>query len=229
MKTHENLLTFPAIDTEAPAQFETATFALGWFWGPDSQFGSIHGVIRTRVGYAGGTSPNPTYYKMGDHAESIQIDFDPKVISYEDLLKIFWESHAPVRPAWSRQYMSGIFYHDDMQKELAIKTRDQQAAFLKREIHTEIAELDRFYMAEDYHQKYYLQQDYELMSNFQRIYPEMVNFTASTAVARVNGYVGGNVSAQFVANEVRKLGLSEENENRLKKLAARKFAASCRL
>lgn len=166
---------------------------------------------------------------MGDHAESIQIDFDPKIISYEDLLKIFWESHAPVRPAWSRQYMSGIFYHDDMQKALAIKTRDNAAVALNREIHTEIAPLDQFYMAEDYHQKYYLQQDHELMSNFQQMYPEMANFTASTAVARVNGYAGGNVSAQFVANEVGKLGLCEENENRLKKLAARKFAASCRI
>jgi hypothetical protein len=71
----------PPIDLSVPARIETATFALGWFWGPDSRFGSIKGVIRTRVGYTGGKKKNPTYHSLGDHSESIQIDYDPSMIS----------------------------------------------------------------------------------------------------------------------------------------------------
>jgi len=80
------------------------------------------------VGYAGGTQPHPTYHTLGDHTETIEIDFDPGVISYEKLLDIFWRSHHPGQPAWSRQYRAVIFYHGERQKALALKTRDQVAA-----------------------------------------------------------------------------------------------------
>ena len=83
----------PPIDLSVTMKIETATFALGWFWGPDSRFGSIDGVIRTRVGYAGGISNNPTYHNLGSHSETIQIDYDPTQISYNELLDVFWDSH----------------------------------------------------------------------------------------------------------------------------------------
>jgi peptide methionine sulfoxide reductase MsrA len=76
-------------------------------------------VVRTRVGYAGGTKANPTYYRLGDHSETIQIDYDPAVISYEQLLDLFWSWHRPDRPAHSTQYASRVFYHSETQRALA--------------------------------------------------------------------------------------------------------------
>src|SRR4051812_14157562 len=83
----------------------TATFAMGCFWSPDARFGSTPGVVRTRVGYTGGELPDPTYAKLGDHTETIQLDYDPARISYEELLQIFWTGHNPVKRVWGRQYM----------------------------------------------------------------------------------------------------------------------------
>src|SRR6056297_3828024 len=87
---------------------ETATFALGCFWGPDASFGALEGVIRTRVGYAGGSTEGPTYKMIGDHTETIEIDYDPAVISYRELLEIFFDSHNPYSQSYSRQYASLI-------------------------------------------------------------------------------------------------------------------------
>ena len=112
-------------------------------------------MVRTRVGYAGGAKANPTYYALGDHAETIQIDYDPTRISYEELLNVFWESHNPTSPSWSRQYMSAIFYHNEEQQRLAQDTKARQEAKLGTKIYTEIVPYTQFYLAEDYHQKYH--------------------------------------------------------------------------
>jgi len=171
--------------------------------------------VRTRVGYAGGTTENPTYHNLGDHSETIQIEYDPAQISYEELLDVFWSSHDPSTPAWSRQYMSIIFYHDEAQRSLALKTRDRQAAALDREIVTEIVPAGEFYLAEDYHQKYWLQQTPALMAEFEAIYPDEADFVASTAAARVNGYLGGNGTCEGLRAESGELGLSPEGVQRL--------------
>ena len=92
--------SIPPIDAAAPAKTETATYAMGCFWGPDSLFGSLDGVIRTRVGYAGGTTESPTYHNIGDHTETIQIDYNPAKISYEQLLEIYWDNHNPAVQPW---------------------------------------------------------------------------------------------------------------------------------
>ena len=80
--------------------YETALFGMGCFWGPESRFGSLPGVNRTRVGFAGGTTKNPTYRKMGDHTETVEVDYDSSIISYETLLKEFWRNHYPNRDAY---------------------------------------------------------------------------------------------------------------------------------
>lgn len=152
-------------------------------------------MIRTRVGYTGGRALNPTYRHMGDHTETLQIDYDPTQISYEEILKIFWANHNPFAEAWSRQYMSAIFYHNDGQKEIAIATRDQHSAAHQRQIHTVLASAETFYLAEDYHQKFRLQQQADLMSEFQQIYPNFQELVNATAVARVNGHLAGYGSA----------------------------------
>jgi len=192
----------PPIDASAPAQTETATFALGCFWAPDSIFGSLDGVIRTRVGYAGGTTESPTYYNLGDHTETIQIDYDPTQISYEQLLEIYWDSHSPTVQPWSRQYMSIIFYHNSEQRELAMETKQREEASLSRRVYTEIIPFSEFHLAEDYHQKYYLQQVPNLMKELVAIYPNFADFINSTAVARINGYVGGHVTFQALQEQL---------------------------
>lgn len=147
-------------------------------------------MIRTRVGYAGGTTAAPTYRQMGDHAESLQVDFDPTRLRLEDLLELFWEAHSPQRPAYSRQYMAALFFADERQEHLAKQGRDRIAAALDREIHTVIEPLATFHRAEHYHQKYYLRRRTDLMRLFESYSPD--EFVDSTVAARLNGYVGGH-------------------------------------
>jgi peptide-methionine (S)-S-oxide reductase len=163
-------------------------------------------VVRTRVGYAGGSKKNPTYHSLGGHSETIQIDYDPDQISYEELLAIFWASHNPTQPSYSSQYASIIFTHDARQAEQARGSLEEEATE-RGTIHTEIVPLQSFTLAEDYHQKYYLQNTPRLMAEYGDIYPDMAEFVASTAVARVNGYVGGNGTPEQLA-----LGLSAEGQ-----------------
>ena len=173
------------------------------------------------MGYAGGEKKNPTYRDLGDHTETLEIDFDPQVISYEDLLAVFWKGHDPTRAAWSRQYMSAVFFHDEDQKRMALETRMRMAEKAGREIHTEILPAETFYRAEDYHQKYRLRQDRILMREFNRIYATAREFTDSTAAARINGYLGGHRSRNRLEKEIDRLGLSPSGEERLRKQVRR--------
>ena len=217
--TQPHNTTIPPIDAAAPAQVETATFALGCFWGPDAQFGVIPGVVRTRVGYAGGTAPDPTYRNLGDHAETVQLDFDPAVISYKKLLRIFWGSHMPVRPARSRQYMSAVWYHSEAQREAAeaIKAREEDRR--RHELFTEIAPLDTFTWAEDYHQKYSLRKIPDLLAEYIAIYPDPAALVNSTAVSRINGFAAGYGDIGTLQAELDQYGLSPQGRDKLLHLA----------
>ena len=182
-------------------------------------------MIRTRVGYAGGSTPNPTYHHLGDHAETVQIDYDPARISFIQLLGVFWENHYPSMPSWSRQYMSAVFYHDGKQKDLALKTKEQQAAEQNRQIFTEIIPYSEFYVAEDYHQKYALQHDVSIMQEFKAMYPSFDKIVTSTAAARVNGYLGGYGSRETLREEIESYGLSRSSGTRL----LNTVASACRI
>jgi len=177
-------------------------------------------VIRTRVGYSGGTSPKPTYHRLGDHSETIQIDYDPKVISYQDLLEVFWRSHNPAGQSWSRQYMTAVFYHHEEQKRLAEETRDQAARRLGQKIKTQILPLTGFHWAEDYHQKYYLRMVSDLAGELLAVYPNSNDFVSSTAAARLNGYVSGCGSPAQLEGEIDGLGLSERSQKRLRSMVS---------
>lgn len=132
---------------------QTATFALGCFWGPDDHFSKLKGVSKTRVGYAGGKKKNPSYHNLGDHTETVEITFDPKIISFEELLKHFWKQHDPTVQEVT-QYKSVIFYQNEEQKKLAEKSKQEAEKKLGRKIVTEIIKAGTFYQAEEYHQKY---------------------------------------------------------------------------
>ena len=158
---------------------------------------------------------NPTYHSLGDHSESIEIEYDPRVISYEDLLTIFWEGHDPFAGSWSTQYRAAIFYHNGAQKRLAEKMRDKIEATKKMKVRTEILPASIFYMAEAYHQKYSLRGNGEIMKEFRAIYPSDEAFVNSTAAARVNGYLGGFGSFEDIQEAVSNLGLSAQGRERL--------------
>ena len=150
-----------------PAGLERAMFALGCFWGAERKFWKIPGIFTTAVGYAAGQTPNPTYREVCSgrtgHAEVVLVVFDPRVVSYDDLLKVFWESHDPTEGMRQgndvgTQYRSGIYYYSAEQRQSADASRDRYARALIDAGHgtitTEIQEAPEFYYAEEYHQQY---------------------------------------------------------------------------
>ncbi len=191
----------PAKSTPDSNETEIATFALGCFWGPDAIFGALPGVIQTQVGYAGGSTKNPTYYNLADHAETIQIEYDPAKMTYESLLDIFWKSHNPASLPYNRQYMSIIFYHTDEQKRLAVQTKAQQEKE-KSKVYTEVLPFVEFYTAEGYHQKHHLRQHPELVETLREIYPSDDELMSSTIAARLNGYVAGYSAFKTLEEEI---------------------------
>lgn len=144
---------------------EKASFAAGCFWGVEETFRTLKGVISTSVGYMGGDLEKPTYEDVctgrTGHAEAVEIIFDPSQISYNQLLRVFWQNHDPTTlnrqgPDIGEQYRSVIFYHNPEQKRLAILSRDEllRSGRLSRDIVTQIVPATTFYKAEDYHQQY---------------------------------------------------------------------------
>jgi methionine-S-sulfoxide reductase len=208
----------PAIDAMAPATYETATFAEGCFWGVESRFGALDGVIRTRVGYAGGSTRNPTYHNIGDHTESVQIDFDPAVISYQRLLNVFWESQDLTMPSGLRQYMSLVIYHNEEQRKLSLADKQRLEKDLGEEVQVGIIPLTAFYPAEDYHQKFNLQNKREIASELRAVYPGAEDFVNSTAATRINGYLGGNGTSADFDRQIGSFGLSAAGTARLRSM-----------
>jgi len=133
--------------------------------------------VRTRVGYAGGTHRDPTYHDLGDHTEAFQLDFDPTLVSYGELLAMFWKSHRPEREPYSRQYMAAAFPSAD-QEAAALASRPVGAR-------TPVIPLTRFYLAEDYHQKYYLRHTPDLLGELATL--DARAFVDSPLAAKRNG------------------------------------------
>jgi peptide-methionine (S)-S-oxide reductase len=143
-----------------------ATFGAGCFWGVESAFRQIKGVTDAAVGYMGGTLANPTYEDVctdrTGHAEVVQVDYDPAQVSYEDLLRAFFEMHDPTQlnrqgPDYGKQYRSVIFFYDAEQENAARKVKDEldRAGRFPRKIVTQIAPASDFWRAEEYHQRYF--------------------------------------------------------------------------
>ena len=142
---------------------QKALFGAGCFWGVEEHFRIINGVTKTEVGYSGGNTNNPTYesvcYENTDHAEVLLVEFDEDLISYESLVEEFWKCHDPTTldrqgPDVGRQYRSVIYYYNEMQKNIANKSKDKHQESFQNNIVTEISHADIFYKAEEYHQKY---------------------------------------------------------------------------
>lgn len=150
-----------------PEGFKTAVFALGCFWGAERRFWQTKGVWATAVGYINGPTPNPTYEEvcsgLTGHTEAVLVVYDPAVVSYDELLKVFWESHDPTQGMRQgndigTQYRSGIYVADEAEREAAERSKASYDAALRAKgfdpITTEIVKAPEFYFAEDYHQQY---------------------------------------------------------------------------
>jgi peptide-methionine (S)-S-oxide reductase len=163
---HHYVLGTP-LEPPFPAGTELALFGMGCFWGAERLFWKLPGVVSTAVGYAGGHTPNATYREVCSgrtgHAEVVHVAFDPRKISYDDLLKTFWESHDPTQGMRQgndvgTQYRSAVYWHGEAQRRAAEASRERYAKALSAARHgdvtTEIAPAPTFYYAEDYHQQY---------------------------------------------------------------------------
>jgi peptide-methionine (S)-S-oxide reductase len=172
-------------------------------------------VVRTRVGYAGGAKANPTYHALGDHTESIEILYDPKRISYAQLLDVFWAGHDPRRQTPSRQYRNAVFTQGAEQAQVAQESRDRLAAKLGKPVGTDLEPLTHFWPAEDYHQKYYLRRSRELVAELIRLTGDESAFMDSTAAARLNAYFGNDTKAGEVSRSLADLGFEAPTVEKL--------------
>lgn len=178
------------------------------------------------MGYAGGTTVNPTYENIGDYSETVQVDYDPGVVSFKQLLGAFWSGHNAALEPYSRQYRSAIFYTDERQKELASEFKQAEESRLGQPLYTDILPLTRFYIAEDYHQKFYLKES-ELAKDLYKIYPDPVEFRDSTAAARLNGYMGGYGDSDTIKKNLDQLGLSQTSREILLQAAESNLTPGC--
>jgi peptide-methionine (S)-S-oxide reductase len=158
------LFTFFILTPFAHADTKKATFAGGCFWCMESPYDEIKGVISTTSGYTGGNVKNPSYKQVSNgktgHAEAVEIEYDDNLVSYNQLLDIFWKNIDPTVQNRQfcdvgNQYRSGIFYHDETQQKLALQSKEKVAKQLNKPIYTQIQPVREFYRAEEYHQDYY--------------------------------------------------------------------------
>ena len=142
---------------------EKATFGAGCFWGVEAAFRQVKGVLSTAVGYSGGHLENPTYKDVCSgrtgHAEVVEVEYDPAQVSYNDILKVFWDNHDPTTlnrqgPDVGEQYRSAIFFHSPEQEAAAKASKEQMQGRYKSKIVTQIEPASEFYRAEEYHQQY---------------------------------------------------------------------------
>ena len=183
--------------------------------------------MRTRVGYCGGAKQSPTYHDLGDHTETFQVDYDPKKISYDKLLEVFWKEHVPTDAPWSVQYKAVVFAATDEQERLATASRDALEKKLGKKVTTEIRRKWTFWLAEDYHQKYLLQNRPEIARELRKIYPRTKDLVDSTAAARINGWLAGHGDPLVFEKEVGDCGLSKEARALLRKRMGQAESKSC--
>ncbi len=201
----------------------TVTLGMGCFWSPDALFGQIRGIIRTRVGYAGGTLDHPTYRQLGDHTETVEMDYDTRILSLENLLDVFWNNHNPfnINEYKGRQYQSLVLYRGQNQLNViqkVMKIREEQG---KEKPDTEIAPYNRFYPAEDRHQKYYLKRYPNAIEELSNLFPSPQELTNATLAARLNGLAKGYTNLHSILDEIRTWPISEEEKGNMLHLIQR--------
>lgn len=179
-------------------------------------------MLRTRVGYAGGSKERPTYRDLGDHTESIEVVFDPGVISYRQLLDVFWTEHDPCGRSRSTQYKAILFWHDADQRRVAEESAAALHVRRGRPVTTEVVAAGRLWPAEDYHQKYALRRHRGLLADLLRLYPSQEELRDSTAAARLNAWCGGELDLPTLRAELHTLGLEPVGTDRIEGVRVRR-------
>lgn len=154
---------------------------------------------------------------MGDHTESIQIDFDPAVLPYERLLDLFWSLHSPCSRSYGTQYRNALFTHGEAQEKAALASKAARAEAMGGRIHTAVEPMPEFWPAEDYHQKYYLRGEQALAAEAIALHPDARAFMNSTAAMRLNAWIAGEGSRAQIERDLPRLGLSESTVESLKR------------
>ena len=162
------------------------------------------------MGYTGGTTANPTYHSLGNHTESVQLDYDPSVITYEELLTYFWGAHDSSEFPTSQQYMSAVFPMNKDQEATVEKVKSELEKQAGYTFQTAVIPLEKFYLAEEYHQKYYMQARAHFLAYYQTFYPDAQGWINSTAATRVNAYWAGYGSKSQLMEEKAQLGLPDD-------------------
>jgi peptide-methionine (S)-S-oxide reductase len=211
------------MDETVPARTEVADFGLGCFWDPEARFGALDGVVRTLVGYAGGTTSAPTYHDIGDHLETVRVEFDPDRLSYADLVDLFWTVHDPSRAPIKRQYVPALLPHTPEQEAVAKASLDAAREEVEASITTEVIPGDTFTRAEAYHQKYKLRHRKALMEAMRAAYPSEEAFALAPAAALLNGYVAGHRSPEHLDADLPRLALPGEAVRQLRTVAADRY------
>lgn len=178
-------------DNNAPGEIETATFGLGCFWGPDAQFGALEGVVRTRVGYAGGMKDDPSYELIGDHTEVVQVDYDSESVSFTKLVDNTFQQHNPYQQSPKRQYHNIIFTATPEQ-EAALASYLDTNGYNRNKLETRIQSLESFYIGESYHQKFNLRGKRWITDSFAKAGYDEQDIRESPAAAKLNGHVVGH-------------------------------------
>lgn len=183
-------------DEKALSSEETDVFVvgLGCFWGVESNFGSIDGVIRTSCGYSGGTKENPTYENIKDHTETVRVEYDSSEVSYKELVNVAINAHNLKTPNRKRQYDNVIFYNTDEQKR-TVEQLVEDNGYSMGDIKTRIENRGSYYYAEDYHQKYRLRSRRTLEQQFTDQYTSE-QFRDSALATKINSLVAGDLSRE---------------------------------
>jgi methionine-S-sulfoxide reductase len=193
---------------------------MGCFWGAEVLFGGTEGVVRTSVGFAGGAYENPTYQDIGDHIETVVVEYEPDRVSYADLLELFWNGHDPGHNPWMNQYRSMLFPVTDEQRRAAERSVERHRNQQVGAVLTEVRPIERFYPDRTYHQKYYLRNNARLWNLVVGAYGSERAAERSTVAARANallarGTTHGTVTAAIDA-AVAAGGISPEDAADLK-------------
>ncbi|KAG8183608.1 hypothetical protein JTE90_025159 [Oedothorax gibbosus] len=185
---------------------ERAHFGLGCFWRVEALFGVQPGVVKTRVGYCGPAGPSPVYPSIPNHTEAVEVDYLPSVVTFSDLLRLFWKEASDCGCSKKLQYMTAVFYSRDSQKADAEKSREEYERETGKKVEAKILPLDTFHEAENYHQKYFLRTYH---GAFYEGLPKDDPIT-STRNAKLNGFLSGHGNIQDFKENEPLLKLSDE-------------------
>uniref|UniRef100_A0A914LIP1 peptide-methionine (S)-S-oxide reductase n=1 Tax=Meloidogyne incognita TaxID=6306 RepID=A0A914LIP1_MELIC len=209
------------------SKFSLAYLGMQCFWGSESTFALLPGVLKTRVGYSGGTSPSPTYKNIGDHTEIVEIQFNPELTKFKEIINLFYSKHNFTLPQ-KTQYKSVILYVDEEQKKIALEEMEKaKEKYNKNTIfYTFLQKFEKFYQAEDYHQKYWLRCENDIFKELNLSNSQLINSTLAT---KINGYLGGNSKEDFnLLNILQKeYKLSDSLIKKIKEIALKGGIGNC--